>query len=530
MSFQMSFLLTGLVQYGDETELVDVYVGSSLADVHAQLVAPFGLDPNECTIQVFESKIFNEYINLSKISLITNMDSGRFRIMLKKVDLLRTQNTPTRSHTSQILSNRENASPLHLNHSQTSSSHLDSLQGNLSLSYKDHLDQMSFDDENDSPQMQSFDSVESPTICQRESKGKRDLDKLRDLPSLISSNMLPSFPIRIKSAISTGLLNSVIQEVVNMMAHHLVKFNVSSKIHYAQIRIAFVKEYSMNEFRDNRDLDLLMQKLSRRIRDLRSHTKKETYRRRPLLDWDSNRFSECVSQVDPSTTNEIGIADSTQRKEFIKTLNDAFNNNEMMKGTTTQIIVDSFRLRRSYLQLGQTMEQILNEMRFTQHIIFIKLEFELVTKISLLVATQRIRKFLDNIISYEMYGQLREEHFLDEVGTIDLIPLLKNDNLYPLLYSCSHHNQTYFYLTYAKQILMDFDTQTDVTYALAILLATYYVFDIKYPRHNKPILEVLDYIALHESVTDTRMKTSLLKRLTISAQSVITEYEKKLLA
>ncbi|CAF4896345.1 unnamed protein product, partial [Rotaria magnacalcarata] len=112
--------------------------------------------------------------------------------------------------------------------------------------------------------------------------------------------------------------------------------------------------------------------------------------------------------------------------------------------------------------------------------------------------------------------------FLDEVGTIDLIPLLKNDNLYPLLYSCSHHNQTYFYLTYAKQILMDFDTQTDVTYALAILLATYYVFDIKYPRHNKPILEVLDYIALHESVTDTRMKTSLLKRLTISAQSVIT--------
>ena len=85
MLFQMSFLLTGLVQYGDETELVDVYVVSSLAEVHAQLVAPFGFDPNECTIQVFESKIFNEYVNLSKISLITNMGSGRFRIMLKKV-------------------------------------------------------------------------------------------------------------------------------------------------------------------------------------------------------------------------------------------------------------------------------------------------------------------------------------------------------------------------------------------------------------------------------------------------------------
>ena len=47
----------------------------------------------------------------------------------------------------------------------------------------------------------------------------------------------------------------------------------------------------------------------------------------------------------------------------------------MMKGTTTQIIVESFRLRRSYLQLGQTVEEILNEMRFTQHIIFVSLLF-----------------------------------------------------------------------------------------------------------------------------------------------------------
>ncbi|CAF4845035.1 unnamed protein product, partial [Rotaria sp. Silwood2] len=69
--FQMSFLLTGLVQFGDETEMVDIYVGYSLADVHAQLVAPFDLDPNQCIIQVYESKIFNEYVNLSKISLIT---------------------------------------------------------------------------------------------------------------------------------------------------------------------------------------------------------------------------------------------------------------------------------------------------------------------------------------------------------------------------------------------------------------------------------------------------------------------------
>lgn len=69
----------------------------------------------------------------------------------------------------------------------------------------------------------------------------------------------------------------------------------------------------------------------------------------------------------------LTVADSTQLKEFIKALNDAFNNNEMMKGTTTQIIVESFRLRRSYLQLGQTMQQILNEMCFTQHIIFVSL-------------------------------------------------------------------------------------------------------------------------------------------------------------
>lgn len=86
-TFQMTFLLTGLVQFGDETEMVDIYVGSSLSDVHAQLVAPFHLDPNQCIIQIFESKIFNEYINLSKISLLTNMNSGRFRIIFKKVTI-----------------------------------------------------------------------------------------------------------------------------------------------------------------------------------------------------------------------------------------------------------------------------------------------------------------------------------------------------------------------------------------------------------------------------------------------------------
>ncbi|CAF3900449.1 unnamed protein product, partial [Rotaria sp. Silwood1] len=76
----------------------------------------------------------------------------------------------------------------------------------------------------------------------------------------------------------------------------------------------------------------------------------------------------------------------------------------MTTGTTTQIVVESFRIRRSYLQLGQSMQQILNEMPFTKHIVF--LEFELVTKVSLMVATQRIRKFLDTAISNGIYGEL----------------------------------------------------------------------------------------------------------------------------
>ncbi|CAF1152684.1 unnamed protein product [Rotaria sordida] len=336
MFFQMSFLLTGLVQFGDETEMIDIYVGSSLADVHAQLVAPFDLDPNQCIIQF---------------------------------DLLKVQNTPTSSHRSQALSDVESASPICLNPTNLPSNHFDSPQDNLSISYKDYLDQTSSDSENHSPQVESFDSVEPSVKCQRDNKGKRGLDNLRELPPLPLSHMLPYFPIQIKSAIASGN-------------------------------------------------DLLIRKLSRRIRDLRSQIKRNSYKRPRFLDWDSNRYTENVSQTDSSVIDPTTIADSSQLKEFITKLNDAFDNNQMTKGTTTQIIVESFRLRRCYLQLGQSMEQILNEMRFSQHIAFIKLEFELVTKVSLLVATQRIRKFLDNIISYEMYGQLPDDH----VCTISIKP------------------------------------------------------------------------------------------------------------
>lgn len=57
--------------------------------------------------------------------------------------------------------------------------------------------------------------------------------------------------------IFTGLIQSVIQDIVNILANHLISFNVSSKSHYARIRDAFAAEYSMNEFKNNRDLVIL---------------------------------------------------------------------------------------------------------------------------------------------------------------------------------------------------------------------------------------------------------------------------------
>ncbi|CAF2127611.1 unnamed protein product [Rotaria magnacalcarata] len=530
ISESMSFLLTALVQFGEETELVDIYVGADLADIHVQLVAPFHLDPSQCIIQVFESKMFNEYVNLSKISLLNNMDSGRFRVILKKVDIIQMPTTPTNSNRSLSLLNLDNASPQFLNQANTLAHSFNSSQDNLSVSYKDHLDQMSCNDENDNRELDTFDSVEQPLKCQRDTKRKRDLDQLRELSPLPSSNILPAFPINIKYAISAGMMQSVIQDIVIISASHLFGYNISSKTHYAQIRAAFVKEYSMNEFKDNRDLDLLIQKLSRRLRDLRSRKKNKNCDEQFSLDWDNDRYQDGENQknssaIEPATTDNTN---SIESKEFMKKLTDAFHNNEMTKGTTTQLIVESFRIRRTYLQSGQSMQQILNEMPFTQNITFIKLEFELVTKVSLMVATERIRKFLDNIISYEIYGKLPDENFLDEVSTMNLIPLLEVDNLSPLLYSCTHRNQTYCYLTYSNQILLDFDIQTDMAYVLTVLLAIFYVFDIKFPRCNKPILEVLDYFALHGSNVNVKIKTSLAKKLTLAAQNVIVEYEKNL--
>lgn len=56
----MSFLLASHVQFVDETEMVDIYIGSRLADVYARLVASSNLDLNQCIIQIFEPKIFSQ--------------------------------------------------------------------------------------------------------------------------------------------------------------------------------------------------------------------------------------------------------------------------------------------------------------------------------------------------------------------------------------------------------------------------------------------------------------------------------------
>lgn len=47
---------------------------------------------------------------------------------------------------------------------------------------------------------------------------------------------------------------SVVRDIVHTLASHLFGFNVSSKTHYRQIRVAFAKEYSLIEFKDKRDL------------------------------------------------------------------------------------------------------------------------------------------------------------------------------------------------------------------------------------------------------------------------------------
>ena len=111
---------------------------------------------------------------------------------------------------------------------------------------------------------------------------------------------------------------------------------------------------------------------------------------------------------------------------------------------------------------------------------------------------------------------------------MSLVPLLKEDNLSPLLYSCVHHGQNYFYVTYSKTILIDFEIHADMAYMLTVLLAIFYVFDVKFPRYDKPILEILDYFVFHGSDSNIEVKNSFAQKLTMVAQNIISEYEKKL--
>ncbi|CAF0755330.1 unnamed protein product [Rotaria sordida] len=57
----------------------------------------------------------------------------------------------------------------------------------------------------------------------------------------------------------------------------------------------------------NSSQDLLIQKLSRRLHDLRSRKKKNKFYEHLALDWDSNRCKDSVSQTNPSVVDQITI-------------------------------------------------------------------------------------------------------------------------------------------------------------------------------------------------------------------------------
>jgi hypothetical protein len=78
------FLLSTLIQFGEESELVDVLVSNDLDDVLHQIVSVFNLQLEDYRVQILEKKICNDYVNLSKLSLLMNIDWARLRILPKK--------------------------------------------------------------------------------------------------------------------------------------------------------------------------------------------------------------------------------------------------------------------------------------------------------------------------------------------------------------------------------------------------------------------------------------------------------------
>ncbi|CAF4088323.1 unnamed protein product, partial [Rotaria sordida] len=143
------------------------------------------------------------------------MGLGRLRIVSKKVsntlfslvnkgycpfqvDATNAQSTSTNYTRVAPLASLHNASPQCLNQTTSSSSTFNSSQDSLSVLYKDPVDRMSFDDENNYSELKSFDSAEEPINFQQD-------NKLHVLPSLPSPDILPPFSIYIRNAISTAL-------------------------------------------------------------------------------------------------------------------------------------------------------------------------------------------------------------------------------------------------------------------------------------------------------------------------------------
>ena len=61
---------------------------------------------------------------------------------------------------------------------------------------------------------------------------------------------------------------------------------------------------------------------------------------------------------------------------------------------------------------------------------------------------------------------------------------------------------------------------------LATLLAIFYVFDINFPRLYKPALEMLDYFVFLSDSSNSNVKNSSTKKLSVAARNAIIEYEK----
>jgi hypothetical protein len=89
------FLPSTLIQFGEESELVDILVSNDLGDVLRQIVSVFNLQLEDCRVQILEKKICNDYVNLSKLSLLMNIDWARLRILPKKTVIFCVDFEPT---------------------------------------------------------------------------------------------------------------------------------------------------------------------------------------------------------------------------------------------------------------------------------------------------------------------------------------------------------------------------------------------------------------------------------------------------